>query len=209
MEQDSFKATELDKMTSGYNLQMLKAALAYFPASQKRLLSVLVKFQELKNTVNLFSSPEAADALSICSASEGAPKKGFFDVLNEIKDYGSPEQKKAFDRLNYIIQLSSLYDQMPQGGAAAEPAGQTREEPAPFTVVSGQPAAEEEEKATLSAASLDPDSPSGPSSSEADDDFRSFIRGSLSSSQQALFDSYSAMFHSLNNAPGKEPHHNE
>ena len=69
MEQDSFKATELDKMTSGYNLQMLKAALAYFPASQKRLLSVLVKFHELKNTVNLFSSPEAADALSIFSAS--------------------------------------------------------------------------------------------------------------------------------------------
>ncbi|MCD2493601.1 hypothetical protein LQE92_13390 [Lacrimispora sp. NSJ-141] len=208
MEQDSFKATELDKMTSGYNLQMLKAALAYFPASQKRLLSVLVKFQELKNTVNLFSSPEAADALSICSASEGAPKRGFFDLLNEIKDFGSPEQRKAFDRLNYIIQLSSLYDQMSQGGPAAESASQTREEPAPFTVVSGQPAAEEE-KATLSAASLDPDSPSGPSSSEADDDFRSFIRGSLNSSQQDLFDSYSAMFHSLSNAPGKEPHHNE
>ena len=64
MEQDDLKATELDRMTSSHELQMLKAALSYFPAGPRRLLSLVIKARELKNTVELFSSP---DALSICS----------------------------------------------------------------------------------------------------------------------------------------------
>ena len=107
MEQDDLKATELDRMTSSHELQMLKAALSYFPAGPRRLLSLVIKARELKNTVELFSSP---DALSICSVSG---QRGFFEALSEIKEYGSPEEKRSFERLETMIQLFSLYRQSP------------------------------------------------------------------------------------------------
>lgn len=174
MEQDSLKATELDKITCSYNLQMLKAALGYFPPSQRRLLSVWIKAQELKNTMNLFSSPNPADILNICSIQESTPKKGFFDVLSEIMEYGSPEQKQAFNRFNTMLQLASLFEQSEQSKEAP---------PEESTPVSEE----------LSAASLD-----------TSDSFQTYIRSSLTEEQKTLFDSYRAMFHSFNNSTEKE-----
>ena len=115
MEQDDLKATELDRMTSSHELQMLKAALSYFPAGPRRLLSLVIKARELKNTVELFSSP---DALSICSVSG---QRGFFEALSEIKEYGSPEEKRSFERLETMIQLLSLYR---QSQSPTEPGGE-------------------------------------------------------------------------------------
>lgn len=206
------KATELDKMTCNYDLQMVKAALAYFPPQPKRLLSVLIKVQELKNTLRLVSSSENAGFLNICSTPESSPKQGFFDIWNEIKDYGSPEQQKMFERLSQAIQLSSMYEQMAQApfSGAGWTDGQTpREGLSPEEEASAWtgpvPEAQTEEAAPgLSAASLtDAPGASGAGRSEKPD-FRTCIRESLSPENQALFDSYSAMFHSPETFSGKE-----
>lgn len=221
MEQIDLKATELDKMTCSYDLQMLKAALAYFPPQPKRFLSLLVKMQELKNTFRLVSASESTGFLNICSAPESEPKQGFFDILNEIKEYGSPEQQKMFDRLNQAIQLSSMYEQMSQTASEnarrPEQPGATvsREQPPQNATQSGpeqrraaaariKPSEQEPDReepdlaaASLSAAPPIPESVKGP-------DFRTCIRNSLSPENQALFDSYSAMFHVSENLSGKE-----
>ncbi|MCI8466068.1 MAG: hypothetical protein HFI63_09480 [Lachnospiraceae bacterium] len=229
------KATELDKMTCSYDLQMLKAALSYFPPQPKRLLSIFVKVQELKNTFRLISSPENISSLNICSTPEGVPKQGFFDIWNEIKDYGGPEQQKMFERLNQIIQISSMYEQMSQAQTTGEPvysethassftpfrAKQAETEP---SGIKPAPQNEQDESASdLAAASLSeslaepstqavassPVSPSAHASSSVlespgKSDFRTYIRSSLSPENQALFDSYSAMFHSSGTFSGKE-----
>ncbi|MCI8275760.1 MAG: hypothetical protein HFI66_09165 [Lachnospiraceae bacterium] len=189
MEQMDLKATELDKMTCSYDLQMVKAALTYFPPQPKRLLSVLIKVQELKNTLRLVSGVEDAGFLNICSTPESTPKQGFFDIWNEIKDYGSPEQQKMFERLNQAIQLSSMYEQMSKAApqAAEQTDGQT-----------------DDLSPDLTAASLADDLPSSSEKSARKPDFRTCIRNSLSPENQALFDSYSAMFHSPETLSGKE-----
>ncbi len=205
MEQMDLKATELDKMTCSYDLQMAKAALAYFPPQPKRLLSVLIKVQELKNTLRLISS-ENAGFLNICSTPESTPKQGFFEIWNEIKDYGSPEQQKMFERLNQAIQLSSIYEQMSQ---ASSPGAEWQEGPVPRSAEETAPErakpvseeeppapAEDESAPGLAAASLADGLPSSRPAPAKKPDFRSCIRESLSPEDQALFDSYSAMFHS-------------
>ncbi len=216
MEQMDLKATELDKMTCSYDLQMAKAALAYFPPQPKRLLSVLIKVQELKNTLRLISS-ENAGFLNICSTPESAPKQGFFEFWNEIKDYGSPEQQKMFERLNQAIQLSSMYEQMtqtPSPGAEWQdgPVPRRAEEEAPTrtkTVSEEEPSAPADDDSApgLAAASLADSLPSSRFASAKNakkPDFRACIRESLSPEDQALFDSYSAMFHSAEIPSGKE-----
>jgi hypothetical protein len=200
LEQMDLKATELDKMTCSYDLQMLKAALTYFPPQPKRFLSLFIKVQELKNTFRLVSASETAGFLNICSTPESTPKQGFFDIWNEIKDYGSPEQQKMFDRLSQAIQLSSMYEQMQAASGNTEqpdtpPPRATPEEPS----ISSQ---EEELSQDLAAASLSDTPPVPGTGKEAD--FRTCIRNSLSPENQALFDSYSAMFHSQKTFSEKE-----
>ncbi|MEI3175988.1 MAG: hypothetical protein V8S96_05635 [Lachnospiraceae bacterium] len=40
--------------------------------------------------------------------------QSFFDLLSEIKDYGSPEQRQAFDRFSSLLQVMTLYEQFRQ-----------------------------------------------------------------------------------------------
>ena len=199
MEQDDLRITELDKMTSSYSLQMMKAALTYFPPAPKRLLSVLIKVQELKNTMELFSKDP--QTLGICAVPEDTPKQGFFDVLNEIMEYGSPEQKQAFHRFNTLLQLASMYEHMPSDNTAS-----TEGSPSVKNAETDNTNAENIEKQELSAASLatgsDPVSKGCTDNSEGT--FRTYIRNSLTEEQKTLFDSYCAMFHSLGSFAGKE-----
>ena len=234
MEQNDLKATELDKMTCSYNLQMLKAALTYFPPQQKRLLSILVKMQELKNTFRLISSPDGMNSLSICSTPEDAPKQGFFDIWNELRNYGSPEQKKVFDRLNQVIQLSSMYEQMtqaapkesnfpespsfqaedilqkvyaPMEAPQAEPIQMKRVVAETQQMQTQQPSDKKtqiKEELSSDLTAASLSSPSGNQSTNKNTDFRTYIRDSLSPENKILFDSYSAMFHSSGTISGKE-----
>lgn len=48
------KFTDFDYWSSDPHLQMLKAALPFMPASQQRMFSVLVRFQELIHTMDLY-----------------------------------------------------------------------------------------------------------------------------------------------------------
>lgn len=203
MEQKDLKATELDRMTSSYDLQMLKAALTYFPPQPKRFLSVFVKMQELKNTLNLISSAENDGFLNICSTPEDVPKQGFFDILNEIKEYGSPEQQKMFDRMNQAIKLAGMYEQMAQTAAGSQERSNTYAAgPEPSPEDSPAPESDEEFSSDLAAASLKETASS--QTEQRQPDFRAYIRESLSPEDQVLFDSYSAMFHSQNSPFEKE-----
>ena len=185
MEQDDLKATELDRMTSSYSLQMMKASLSYLPTAPRRFLSLFIKMQELKNTMDLFSSP---DALSICSAGHS---QSFYDAISDIKEYGSPEQRRSFERMENLIQFFSLYEQSQSETAPRQPSYGEQSE-------SGGIIPFEKNRKTLSAASL----PSQP-------DFREYVRNTLTPENQALFDTYTAFFHSLGNLSGKEPDDHE
>ncbi len=193
MEPEDLKVTELDRITCNYNLQMLKASLSYLPPSGRRLLSIWIKLRELRNTVRVFETPDADELLSACNVSEAEPKRGFFDVLNEIKDYGSPEQRQTFDRFSQMIQMISLYEQMNQ----AAPPEKERAGGDTKTASGGE--------SLLEAASLSgaPSEAPEAASSQADpSDFRAYVRKTLPPEKRQLFDTYTTLFGPL---IGKKP----
>ena len=59
--------TPLDSMVSDDTLQMMKATLPYLPPRQARMLAVLAKFQELKNTLSM--QPSGSDTFQAMSTS--------------------------------------------------------------------------------------------------------------------------------------------
>lgn len=106
--EETLKITELDSRVGNPRLQMLKAALPYLPPEGQRLAAILTKWFEFQTTLRLFEDPE--EILSICEVKETPP--GPFGILNEIKKYGSPEDKSRIEFAQNFIQAMNLYRQM-------------------------------------------------------------------------------------------------
>lgn len=203
---DDLKATGLDLATCRYSLQMLKAALFYFPPPLRRTLSLWIKAQEFQNTVELFRNSSESEVLAACSMAEPKAPQSFFDLFSEIKDYGSPEQRQAFDRFSSLLQVMTLYEQFRQtsdpipeepdvSDSATEESGfdasghEIAEQSPQFSepVISVDSSGEP----VLTAASLNRRTPESVTPSKS---FSALIRDGLAPEKRRLFDAYQAMF---------------
>lgn len=106
--EETLKITELDSRVGNPRLQMLKAALPYLPPEGQRFAAILTKWSEFQATLRLFDNPE--ELLSICEVKEAPP--GPFGILDEIKKYGSPEDKNRIEFAKNFMQAMNLYRQM-------------------------------------------------------------------------------------------------
>ena len=68
-ESSDYKLTDLDYLIGDHHLQMIKAALPFLEVPEQKAVSVFVKAQELKNTLELFETEEIA-SMGICSLEE-------------------------------------------------------------------------------------------------------------------------------------------
>ncbi|MCI8514753.1 MAG: hypothetical protein HFI93_09060 [Lachnospiraceae bacterium] len=106
--EETLKTTELDSRVGNPRLQMLKASLPYLPPEGQRFAAILTKWFEFQTTLRLFDNPE--EILSICEVKE--PPPGPFGVLDEIKKYGSPEDRSQIEFAKNFVQAMNLYRQM-------------------------------------------------------------------------------------------------
>ena len=65
---------DLDSLIGDNHLQMMKAALPYMSVTEQRFISLFVKFNELRRTVQLFEDEEVA-AMGICSTGESTENR--------------------------------------------------------------------------------------------------------------------------------------
>ena len=93
--------TPLDSMVSDDTLQMMKATLPYLPPRQARMLAVLAKFQELKNTLSM--QPVRSDAFQAMSASAPLDNDA---LLNALKTYGG---EKGRQMVNNVQQMKDMF----------------------------------------------------------------------------------------------------
>ena len=74
--------TPLDQMLAQDSLQMLKAAVPYFPADVQRVFALYAKMMELSHTIAMFSGGPAE--LMMMSEESGASQP--LDILKEMID---------------------------------------------------------------------------------------------------------------------------
>ena len=96
------KFTDFDYLTGDCHLQMLKAALPYDGMPWQRMLSILIKCQELKHTLALFDDADAA-SVGICSL-DSSRSRSPLDMLEAIKPYGTPREQELIDTLSLLMQ---------------------------------------------------------------------------------------------------------
>lgn len=105
-EEQDLKFTDFDHLTSDHRLQMMKAALPYLNAAEQKMISMFVKFNELKRTMSLFEDEEVA-TMGICSV--GSQKATPLDMMNAIKPYGSTYEQDFIDLVVNFFQGFRLY----------------------------------------------------------------------------------------------------
>lgn len=107
MDDSSFTPmTPLDNMVSDDTLQMMKAALPFLPPRQARMMAVLAKFQELKNTLSM--QPARSDAFQAMSTSSPLDEDA---LLNALKTYGGEKGRQmvsSVQQMKDMFQLISL-----------------------------------------------------------------------------------------------------
>lgn len=107
MSQNEHPVSDLDSLTADHRLKMMKAALPYMGASQQRAFSVMIKAQELSNTLQLAREKED-QMVGICSV--GNQPASTLDMLNAIKPYGTPYEQDFIDVIVNFMQGFRLYN---------------------------------------------------------------------------------------------------
>lgn len=108
---DDYKLTDLDYLIGDHHLQMIKAALPYLGVPEQRAISLFVKAQELRKTMELFETEEVA-SMGICSLESARQKTTVRDLLNAIRPYGNPSERDMIDMASALMDGQTPMDQL-------------------------------------------------------------------------------------------------
>ena len=105
-EATSIHLTELDKQTYYGPSQILKAAVSYMDPSAGKMLAMLARIMEFKQTLELFENEQ----ISICSLSNGK-RPGIEEILKDIRKYCSPAEGEQIDQFLNMFNAVRLYNE--------------------------------------------------------------------------------------------------
>ena len=86
-EEHTSPMTPLDQMLAQDSLQMLKAAVPYFPAGAQRIFALYAKMMELSHTITMFSGGPA----ELTMMSEQPRSSQPLDILQQLRTYAGAE----------------------------------------------------------------------------------------------------------------------
>ena len=108
---DDYKLTDLDYLIGDHHLQIIKAALPYLGVQEQKAISLFVKAQELRKTVELFETEEVA-SMGICSLESSEGTGSLRDLLKAIRPYGNPMERDMIDMAQNFMDGQTPMDQM-------------------------------------------------------------------------------------------------
>lgn len=108
---DDYKLTDLDYLIGDHHLQMIKAALPYLGVPEQKAISLFVKAQELRKTVELFETEEVA-SMGICSLEGPQGSSSIRDLLKAIRPYGNPMERDMIDMAETFMEGQTPMDQL-------------------------------------------------------------------------------------------------
>lgn len=97
--------TELDYLVADPHIQMMKAAVPYMPPPQQRIISMMIRLQELNRTMALFRGGDVA-AMGLSPA--GA-KASPVEMLQAMKPFAGAKERELIEMLeNFQIMMQAM-----------------------------------------------------------------------------------------------------
>lgn len=108
---NDYKLTDLDYLIGDHHLQMIKASLPYLGIPEQRAVSLFVKVQELRKTIELFETEEVA-SMGICSLEKTEKNTSIRDLLKAIRPYGNPSEQDMIDMTQAFMDGQTPMEQL-------------------------------------------------------------------------------------------------
>lgn len=116
--------TPLDELVTPPTLYTLKLLLPYMPASTQRTLAVLVKFFELKRTMEAFYG-----------FGNGSKNMSSDTILNDLKPYMNPKEQEMMEQMEGMMNMMEMMKQMQAD--AKDSSDNPGQESSPFDLIKG------------------------------------------------------------------------
>lgn len=101
MDNDIEHLTPFDNAITSKQFQIIKTALPYMPVSEQKIISLFVKTQELKNTIQLYNG-NSEENIGVCSIN-GNVNDNLAEMVNCIKPLCNDNEKEQLDFFYNII----------------------------------------------------------------------------------------------------------
>lgn len=98
--------TTFDVMTQSRQLQMLKTIIPYMKNQQQMNLAVLIKYMELKNTIQVFSKEE--NVISMCSLPEN--EDHMLAMLTDLRKFCTEKEQETLDMITNMWSMLETYE---------------------------------------------------------------------------------------------------
>lgn len=98
--------TTFDVMTQSRQLQMLKTMVPYMKNQQQMSLAVLIKYMELRNTIQVFSKEE--NVMSMCSLPENEDRT--LAMLTELRKFCTEKEQETLDMVANMLSMLETYE---------------------------------------------------------------------------------------------------
>lgn len=170
-----------DTLYTNNHIQILKVLLPYFDCKGRKHLTVLIKFMELRYTLDYFSRHAAADAAAQESCREAVKQPDIIRIFEQIKNFCTPSERAMFDQLAGMKKSMEMYEEMM---SMMQMFSQFMPEEAPSS--EGQDPAP------------DPDSIPKDAASPGDANPLDMLKGMLSPEQQTMFEIFQSSFGNAN-----------
>ena len=108
MNEKDLKLTDLDYAVGSHRLQMMKAALPYVGIAQQRILSIFIKWSELRRTAKFFRENDDG-MLSVCALEAGHSSPA--DMLSAVRPYANEEEQEIIDLMTRVMAAGSSRSQ--------------------------------------------------------------------------------------------------
>lgn len=101
--------TELDYLVADPHIQMMKAAVPYMQPPQQRIITMIIKLQELNRTMALF---RGGDVAAMGLSSSGSAKASPVEMLQAMKPFAGPKERELIEMLeNFQIMMQAMQTQ--------------------------------------------------------------------------------------------------
>lgn len=96
--------TEFDKKTFNGSAQMLKASIDYLPPEFQKHIALLIRFLELKETMDYFSNT----SYSMCSV-KTSNKGSIETILSDIQKYCADSEYNQINEIIHLLNFIKMY----------------------------------------------------------------------------------------------------
>lgn len=113
MEQNENKAVvTFDTLYTSNHIQILKILLPYFDVKSRKNLAIMIKFMELRYTMEYFNRHTAFLDAASSDESNGARQPDIIEIFEQIKNFCTPSERAMFDQLANMKRSMDMYEEM-------------------------------------------------------------------------------------------------